>query len=282
MKNARQNHQDFDKIFKENLNEIIFSLTEELCGLKIEKFENISLVMQRTKEQRPDFAKIATDSSGRYVLHFEIQTANEKEMPWRMLEYFEFFYRKYEIPVRQFVLYIGKNKLSMLSDINLENLKFNFQIIDFQHLDYRTFINSKKPESIILAILCDYRSKKPESVISEILQHLADSETENLQKYIFQLKILSALRDLEEETVKEVENMPFNYDMTRDPHFRKGISEGISQGISEGISQGVAETKHSAVAELLKLSALSREQIAKALNVDIKFVEDIAKSLVKS
>ncbi len=173
----------------------------------------------------------------------------------------------------------------MSGNINLENLKFNFQIIDFQHLDYRTFINSKKPESIILSILCDYKSKPPRSIISEILQNLADSKNENLQKYVFQLKILSALRDLEEETVTEVENMQFNYDMTKDPHFRKGISQGISQGvsqgISQGISQGVAETKHSAVTELLKLSALSREQIAKALDVSIKFVEDIAKTSTK-
>ncbi len=272
MKKLSKYHQDFDKLFKENLNRIIFSLTEKVFGLKIDKLEDLNLSMPRTKEKRPDFAKLATNGDEKYIFHLEIQTSNDREMPCRMLEYFEFFYRRHKLPVRQFVLYIGKAKLNMLSEIKVAKLQYEFDIIDIRKIDYEYFINSDKPESIILAILCDYKAQNPRAVISEILHKLENTENEDFQKYVFQLKILSELRSLQEELKNEVKNMPFQfkYDVEKDPFYKEGISQGISQGISKA--------NHETIVRMLQLS-FSREQIAEIVNVEVEVVNEVAKTL---
>lgn len=284
MKNTSRSHQDFDKIFKENLSQIIFSVTEELCGLKIEKLEDISLSLPRTKEKRPDFAKLAVNPTEKYILHFEIQTANDKEMPWRMLEYFEFFYRKYNIPVRQFLLYIGNEKLRMLPHIKLENLWFEYKIIDFRKVDYRKFINSAKPESIILAILCDYKASNPRAVIAKILENLLNAKTENLPKYVFQLKILSALRNLEEITGEEIQNMPqrFNYNLENDIQYRQGLQVGEQVGEQQGEKKAVErilEKRFGGLQDVVKqkVRQLSPDEIESLIDVLLEFdsVQDL-------
>ncbi len=122
MKKLSKYHQDFDKLFKENLNQIMFSLTDKVFGLKVDKLEDINLSIPRTKEKRPNFAKFATYGNEKYIFHLEIQTSNDREMPCRMLEYFEFLYRLHKIPVKQFVLYLGKAKVNMSAEIKVAKL----------------------------------------------------------------------------------------------------------------------------------------------------------------
>jgi hypothetical protein len=77
VKRLSKYHQDFDKIFKENLNQIMFSLTEKVFGLEVDKLEDINLSIQRTKEKRPDFAKLATCAATKnisFILRFKHRT----------------------------------------------------------------------------------------------------------------------------------------------------------------------------------------------------------------
>ncbi len=189
-------------------------------------------------------------------------------MPCRMLEYFEFLYHLHKIPVKQFVLYLGKAKLNMSAEIKVAKLQFEFDIIDFRTLDYEDFINSDKPESIILAILCDYKKRNPRAVISEILHKLENTENEDFQKYVFQLKISSELRSLQDELEVEVENMPFKfkYNAEKDPFYK------------EGISQGISKANYETIVRMIGLS-FSHEQIAEIVNTKVAFVKEIAGKL---
>lgn len=49
--------QDYDKIFKENIEEIILPLTEKLLNIHPEKSEEIPDDLQRTIERKPEIAK---------------------------------------------------------------------------------------------------------------------------------------------------------------------------------------------------------------------------------
>jgi hypothetical protein len=47
-------HQDYDKIFKENIAKVASSLVEKLCGIAATNWENVSRSIPRTIERRTD------------------------------------------------------------------------------------------------------------------------------------------------------------------------------------------------------------------------------------
>lgn len=75
--------QDYDKIFKENIEEIIVPLAEKLLNVRLEKLEKITQDLQHTIERKPDFFKkvVHKDSSKDYILHIEFQVVDELQNP---------------------------------------------------------------------------------------------------------------------------------------------------------------------------------------------------------
>jgi hypothetical protein len=87
----RYHHQaqanQYDKIFRENMEAALPGIIEHLLGLDIVHSEEIPDDIQHTKERKPDLLKKVTDSSGKvFILHLEYQVANENEMVYRMAE----------------------------------------------------------------------------------------------------------------------------------------------------------------------------------------------------
>ena len=79
--------------------------------------------IQHTKERKPDVLKKVTDTKGDiFVLQIEFQVANDDEMVHRMLDYKAMLFRKYRIPIRQYVIFLGKGKVSMESSLQTLNL----------------------------------------------------------------------------------------------------------------------------------------------------------------
>lgn len=96
--------------------------------------------MQHTKERKPDVLKKVTDANGNvFVLHLEFQVTDEKQMPFRMAEYYIMLLRRYELPVRQYVIYLGEGLPGMKDHIRSNFLHFQYQLIVFSAIDYRQF-----------------------------------------------------------------------------------------------------------------------------------------------
>ena len=58
---------------------------------------------------------------------------------------------------------------------------------------------------------------------------------------------------------------------------QQGIAEGIEKGIEKGIAEGTVEGKASAVAELLRKGAISRDDARAVLGVDDEELDHILK-----
>ena len=85
--------------------------------------------------------EIITDNTGRrFVLHVEIQTADDLDMNARMLEYYGLLYRVYRLPIKQYVIYLGESETKMVNFIDDENIRFRYKLISFKDIDYRFFI----------------------------------------------------------------------------------------------------------------------------------------------
>lgn len=264
--------QDYDKIFKENIEEIILPLVEKLLGIVPEGLEKISIDIQKTIERKPDFLKkvVHKDASKDYILHIEFQLNDEEDMVYRMLEYYALLLRKQKVKLKQVVFFIGKGKAKMEKTIKHDALDFSFELINLQEIDYRVFLSSQKPEEIILAILGDFGNDKTDIVIETILQRIKDTTKPNLkrQKTVKQLEILSNLRKLQQQIINHLETMALTYDIENDIRFKQGEAKGE------------AKKAASAVKNLLS-SSLSFQQIADALEVPLEFVEKIAKQTKK-
>src|SRR5690349_20117645 len=89
----------------------------------------------------PRTAKLFADLLGRCgpseIIHIEFQSSNDATMQWRMLEYYVETVRLHgtgpddaTTVVRQFVVYVGKGRMSMLNRLSHPGLQFSFHLID--------------------------------------------------------------------------------------------------------------------------------------------------------
>jgi predicted transposase/invertase (TIGR01784 family) len=279
-------HQDYDKIFKENIKKAEKTVLDCICGIQGLQLEELPRDVPRTIERRGDWLKIGLDphTNSRKLYHIEFQTANEDTMPLRMLIYWSLYRERYKLPVEQFVVYLGESPLTMPNTLQDENVWFRYSIIAINSIDYELFLSSDTPEGMILAILADFKKQDNLAVIGKILAALTEKikNKRKLQKYIFQMELLANLRNLQPLISYQITNMSINYDLSKDFRFNQGIDLGISQGIDLGISQGIdlgiSQGEHNIAKTMVRTSlakGLTIEFIAELLQKPITYIQTI-------
>lgn len=108
-----------------------------------------------------------------FILHLEIQNANESQMAVRMLRYLtdiQLAYPGYRI--HQCLVYIGPERLTMASGLESPQLCYRYAVVDMRNIDYRTLYNSDQPDALALAILCDFGDDDSQTVVVRLLEKL--------------------------------------------------------------------------------------------------------------
>lgn len=273
--------QDYDKIIKENIEGVLLPLAKEVLGLpEPEGIIEIPDDLQYTIERKPDFLKIITNANGEslFILHLEFQTRDENDMLSRMLFYAAQLYGKYKLPIKQYVFYIGKRPAQMRRELEQEDLFFRFHVRNVVDVPYQAFLDTDKPEEMVLAILGDLGKEAPQKAIQQILTTIKASETSQLVlgRYFRQIEVLSKLRNIQQQVIKQIEAMAIVYDLETDIRYlqgkKKGAEEATAPAMLRGLQEGRHEAKREDVIGLLRLSVLTNEQIAQALNVSTDFV----------
>ena len=278
---------NFDKIIKENMVAIFTPLLEKLLNLSIKATSEIKDKLQVTIEREPDFLKRIIDKDDReFILQLEFQTQNDPGMRYRMAEYKAILQRKFHVPVRQFVIYLGKASPKMQTELSVEEQITGFELRNITELSTAAVLDSQIPEEIILAVLTDYPAADAESIIVQIIRKLRETSADEsqLRRTIQQLLILSRLRNLETITEEKTTQMAITYNITEDGLYKKGLEqglekgleqglvEGLEQGLEKGIEQGAQSTKKRMILKALQLGVLTAEQIAEMAEVDLSYV----------
>ena len=259
---------DYDKILKENIAALLLPLTEKYLGIRIKDSRELKDKLQTTIEKEPDFIRVVrTDTDEEFILHLEFQTQDEEGMVYRMQEYYGLLRRKYQLPVKQFVIYLGQKPSKMQTQLAPEEVFTGFTLLSLRNYDYQTLLASDVPEEIILAVHSNFKGKKPAEVLKGILGKSKEKAGEEitLRKYIRQLSILARLRNLTKETQKQVTDMGLLYNITKDYLYQ----------------QGKEETKRQIIEDMIKLQTISLEDIAQVARVPIEYVQQIAEELKK-
>ena len=281
---------DIDRIFKENIAEIFLPLLDKYLDISIKSTTEIKDKLQTTIEREPDFLKRVIDhQEHEFILQMEFQTHNDPEMVYRMAEYRAILQRKYKIPVRQFVIYLGTATPSMRTTLTIEEQITGFTLKNIHDFPADPALDSDIPEEIILAVLMDYEKVDAEAIIKKItlkLQQATNDET-RLRSALKHLLILSRLRNLQSVTTQKIKKMPITYDITKDSLYLEGLEKGEEVGFEKGEQKGlktgegigVEKNRRLMIINALKIGKLSVEEIAEMTEVDVAYVLEIEKQL---
>lgn len=261
----------YDKILKENIEAVIPSLMQNILGITAVSSEELPDDVQHTKERKPDVLKKITDSQGDiYVLQIEFQVADEPKMVYRMAEYYVMLERKYELSVRQYVIYLGSARPQMPTQLNSEWMTFNFPLISFADLDYHLFLNSARPEEVVLGVLADFKGDSIQKALAQIVQRIEETTDGDLalMRYFKQLRVLAQLRNLGNNLK----------DIAMDS-IAKFVSVEKDAAYLVGLDKGELKAEERFIRNLLAKMSLTVEQIADIVGVPVEFVQGIEAKL---
>lgn len=216
----------YDKLFRENMHENMQGILEHVLCLDVTTLEELQDDVQYTKERKTDLLKKVKDPDGNiYILHVEFQRKNDKaNMVYRMAEYSVMLQRKHRIPVHQYVVYIGKGKATMITDIATKNFRFRYNLAALSSIDHKLFLKSDKIEEKMLAVLGNPGKQQPKLLLKQILLDIKNGAHDELteDRYIRQLHIFVQLRNLE-QALKEVMALTGRiFKIEKDPFYIEG------------------------------------------------------------
>jgi len=281
---------DFDRIMRENFEGIV-AKSHNLAVLPFEFNYNVVASfytpnMSKTIERKIDFAKIVEDPNQkqkRQVLHIEFQTKAEPEMVLRMQLYKSLIQDMVQLPVKQYVIYLGSTPAKMatriLDYIPGDFTNYYYNLIEIRKYDANQLLASDIPEVIVLAILASRGNAEPYPFVIKVLKRLKEvchSQTD-VDKFVLQLVTVSKLRNLEEVFIKHKEDMALNTGISFKDYL--WFQEAQREGQIEGQRVGKREEKVEIASKMLQKAKYSVEDIADVTGLPVETITAIAKGL---
>ncbi|MEM0952461.1 MAG: hypothetical protein AAGI66_10035 [Cyanobacteria bacterium P01_H01_bin.74] len=260
----------YDELMRDNIIKVLVPAAEALLELTMENPQPYLTDIVSYTKREPDYVSRFIDKDGDYaLLHLELQTDDDKAMVHRMRQYQYMYESRFELPMRQYCIYLGQKPSKMATQLKQRIPKatnnYTYNLVELRNYSYRFFLKSGIPEMVLLAILGDPGHDAPERIIAAILgklQRLAES-TDLLEKYVNQLNTLSKLRNLQKETLKQIKAMPIHFDINDDVLYQEGKAEGKDER-EEGI-----------ILSMLKKRKFSTQEIAHLIDIAVDKVQAV-------
>jgi hypothetical protein len=234
-----------DKIFKELLNDTLPTFLTEILHFPASQYQTAYIELQHTIEKRTDFlGQIFANKNNKTIVHLEVQNQDKKSMVYSVNVYSALILERYEDwDLEQFVFFIGKDKPQMPTHLKRIGTDFSFKLIWIKDIHYTEFINTGKPELILLAALANYGDKNPTEVIEIVVNEVQklSKTTEDFEKRIEQLHILTNVHNLHQIFETVMTSISQFIDVEIDPFYKKGVKKGEAIGIVKGEAIGRVE-----------------------------------------
>lgn len=267
-----------DVISKQIFKRILVDVATYIFKLQLESVELIETEQQRIEERRADLVARVVDSEGKaFILHLEIQNQNQKTMPDRMLRYLTDIRLNYpDEDVFQYLLYIGKEALTMPDNIQTAQLNYRYAVIDMHEIDYHVFMAQNTPDALVMAILCDFKDSSTKDVVHEIISKLialSQDDKKMLREYISMLEILASNRNINLDIQQEFEMLQIEIEKL--PSFMMGEGKGIEKGINR--EREKSKKKFLKIAKQLLMMNIPVEKIIEMTELDKSDIENLKK-----
>ena len=165
------NHNAKDIISKEIIKHLIEDIAKYIFDIELQSIEILDTQLQRIEERRADIVVKVSQKGRIYLLHIEIQNNNCAKAPHRMLRYCTDIALEWPgFEIEQYLIYIGKDNLTMPDGIINKRLDYHYHLIDMHRIDCEHFLQPGNPNALILAILCDFKGRDEKEIIHFIIQ----------------------------------------------------------------------------------------------------------------
>ncbi len=261
-----------DTISRDMLKWLTTGFAHHLLGLDAEAVELLETQHQRVEDHRADpVARMRASDGEGFLLHAEIASNNVADMPLRMLRcYTDIRFAGHPGPIRQFLTYIGADRLTMPAGLEELGLLdgYRYGLADMHQVDCTGLLTQDNPDALVLAVLCDFGGHGPQEFITHIvhrLRGLLGANERGFRDYIAMLEILSENRGLKAQ-IKEAERMLTEIDIESLPSFSLGFERGEEEGEKRGKEKGEAQVvrrllSRLGVAEVSELLGLAPEDV---------------------
>jgi len=275
----------FDLILKEIFSKAVGIIFWLATGQKIEgKAKILSTEIRFVKSFYPD---ILLEIGGK-IIHIEVQVQQDKTLPERMLDYFYAIRKKYGKTPTQIVLFVGKGnppptKFELKDEFQMQNLSFNFIVLDMKKINPDVFIKSDKPEEVLVGILAGKFKDKPE-IIKKVKKRIVEivKDEKEIAKYIDSISFLAGLFDVK----IELKPMPIQVDIRKTFLYKWGKEEGLKEGKQEGLKEGRQEGLKEAILLGVQIK-FGKSKVKKAKTLlekvnDVNYLKKIKRKIIEA
>jgi len=78
-----------------------------------------------------------------------------------------------DFQVRQYLVYIGKDKLNRADGFVMHSFSYRFEIIDMHKVAFADLLGKDSPDAWVLAVLCDFQDRLPRDIDHALLSNLS-------------------------------------------------------------------------------------------------------------
>ncbi len=299
-----------DKIIKESIEETTNFLLKIFGNIEVVKSEQLPTEIQQTKERKPDFLKIITDTAGvERIAHLEFHVKDEADISYRAFETCAMMKRKKpHLSIFQIIVYMGEKPAeNILTEWSDDQYTYRIRLIQFIKTPVEIFLKSESAAEVVLGVLGDFGDKSPETVLPQLIEKVikyAKTDLERL-KFLQHLRIFSKLRNFESLINHIMENTIayFGLKDEDDYMYKRGEAKTEArlqkvidaqklelqresqrlreeaQRQREEVQKRLEQTQRFTVVELLDASLLTEAQIIKVFEVTQEFIHTVKKDL---
>lgn len=199
--------------------------------------------------------------SSEVILHLEFQTTTDKNMAFRMLDYWVRLYRKYpNTPIHQTVIYLRQtdSPLSYQSSFDLisnqSQTKHTFNVIRLWEQDVAIF----QEYSGLLPFAALAQTSDPEETLRQVANQITNIKDKVMQSNVSAATYIISGLALEKEVIQRLLRQEIMKEsVTYQEILREGLEEGKARGLEEGKAKGLEEGKAEGKAEVKNQIALN-------------------------
>jgi predicted transposase/invertase (TIGR01784 family) len=212
------------------------------------------------------------------ILHIEIQTSPDPNIPFRLLDYRTRLYRKFpDQQVKQFVIYLKPTNSDLVKQTRFEipGTVHQFQVVRLWEQPTELFLNT--PGLLPLAVLSD--TSNQEETLRQVAKMIDQLENPNSQSTISDITAILAGLLLDKAVIsrvlrRDIMQESVVYQEILEVGVQKGRQEGRQVGLDEGRQEGMIEAKEIIAKNLLSIG-IPAEQVAVATELSLEEVQQL-------
>ncbi|TAE60085.1 MAG: DUF4351 domain-containing protein [Nostocales cyanobacterium] len=220
-----------------------------------------------------------------FLIHIEAESGARPKFDQRMFRYFARLHEKFDVPIYPIVIFsyespktIATNKYE-INFPDLEVLKFNYQVVQLNHLNWRDFLNRPNPVASALMSKMNIAKTERAKVKAECLRLLVTLKLNPAKMQLISGFIDTYLR-LNKIEEKQFQTEISGFIREEKEEVMQIVTSWMEEGIETGITRGIEREKNLILRQLnKKFGKIDGELETRIKSLDIEVIENLGEAI---